>query len=149
MLFRSILTSNLGSDVILEGIDRDGCISDEARNIVLQMLKQSFRPEFLNRLDEIVFYRPLTKVDLVQIVDLLIADLGKRLAAQQLKVSVTDAAKEYIVESGSDPLYGARPLKRYIQSKVETLLARAIIGGDIAPDSTLTIDKNENGLFVR
>lgn len=144
-----ILTSNLGSDVILEGIDRDGCISDEARNIVLQMLKQSFRPEFLNRLDEIVFYRPLTKVDLVQIVDLLIADLGKRLAAQQLKVSVTDAAKEYIVESGSDPLYGARPLKRYIQSKVETLLARAIIGGDIAPDSTLTIDKNENGLFVR
>ncbi len=144
-----ILTSNLGSDVILEGIDRDGCISDEARNLVLQMLKQSFRPEFLNRLDEIVFYRPLTKVDLVQIVDLLIADLGKRLAAQQLKVSVTDAAKEYIVESGSDPLYGARPLKRYIQSKVETLLARAIIGGDIAPDSTLTIDKNENGLFVR
>ena len=144
-----ILTSNLGSDVILEGIDRDGCISDEARNIVLKMLKQSFRPEFLNRLDEIVFYRPLTKVDLVQIVDLLIADLGKRLAAQQLKVSVTDAAKEYIVESGSDPLYGARPLKRYIQSMVETLLARAIIGGDIAPDSTLTIDKNENGLFVR
>ena len=113
------------------------------------MLKQSFRPEFLNRLDEIVFYRPLTKVDLVQIVDLLIADLGKRLAAQQLKVSVTDAAKEYIVESGSDPLYGARPLKRYIQSKVETLLARAIVGGDIVPDSTLTIDKNENGLFVR
>ena len=144
-----ILTSNLGSDVILEGIDRDGCISDEARNLVMQMLKQSFRPEFLNRLDEIVFYRPLTKTDLVQIVDLLIADLGKRLAAQQLKVSVTDTAKEYIVEFGSDPLYGARPLKRYIQSKVETLLARAIIGGDIAPDSTLTIDKNENGLFVR
>ena len=144
-----ILTSNLGSDVILEGIDRDGCISDEARNLVMQMLKQSFRPEFLNRLDEVVFYRPLTKTDLVQIVDLLIADLGKRLAAQQLKVSVTDAAKEYIVESGSDPLYGARPLKRYIQSKLETLLARAIIGGGIAPDSTLTIDKNENGLFVR
>ena len=144
-----ILTSNLGSDVILEGIDHDGCISDEARNLVMQMLKQSFRPEFLNRLDEIVFYRPLTKPDLVQIVDLLIADLGKRLAAQQLKVSVTDAAKEYIVESGSDPLYGARPLKRYIQSNVETLLARAIIGGDVAPDSMLTIDKNEKGLFVR
>jgi ATP-dependent Clp protease ATP-binding subunit ClpB len=144
-----ILTSNLGSDVILEGIDHDGCISDEARNLVMQMLKQSFRPEFLNRLDEIVFYRPLTKPDLVQIVDLLIADLGKRLAAQQLKVSVTDAAKEYIVDSGSDPLYGARPLKRYIQSNVETLLARAIIGGDVAPDSTLTIDKNENGLYVR
>jgi len=144
-----ILTSNLGSDVILEGIDHDGCISDEARNLVMQMLKQSFRPEFLNRLDEIVFYRPLTKVDLVQIVDLLIADLGKRLAGRQLKISVTDAAKDYIVESGSDPLYGARPLKRYIQSKVETLLARTIISGDIAPDSTLTIDKNENGLYVR
>jgi len=144
-----ILTSNLGSDVILEGIDRDGCISDEARNLVMQMLKQSFRPEFLNRLDEIVFYRPLTKPDLVQIVDLLIADLGKRLAGRQLKISVTDAAKEYIVESGSDPLYGARPLKRYIQSKVETLLARKIISEDVAPDSTLMIDKNENGLFVR
>ena len=143
-----ILTSNLGSDVILEGIDRDGCISDEARNLVMQMLKQSFRPEFLNRLDEIVFYRPLTKPDLVQIVDLLITDLGKRLAGRQLKISVTDAAKEYIVESGSDPLYGARPLKRYIQSKVETLLARKIIGEDVSPDSTLTIDKNENGLFV-
>lgn len=144
-----ILTSNLGSDVILEGIDHDGCISDEARNTVLQMLKQSFRPEFLNRLDEVVFYRPLTKSDLSKIVDLLIADLGKRLAQQQLKVNVTDSAKEYIVEAGSDPLYGARPLKRYIQSKVETLLARKIIAGDVAPDTTLVIDRNENGLFVR
>ncbi len=144
-----ILTSNLGSDVILEGIDREGCITDSARDVVMQMLKQSFRPEFLNRLDEIVFYRPLTKADLVQIVDLLIADLNKRLAARQLKVSVTDAAKEYIVEEGSDPLYGARPLKRYLQSKVETLLARKIISSDIAPDTTLVIDRNENGLFVR
>ena len=144
-----ILTSNLGSDVILEGIDRDGCVSDEARKIVMQMLKQSFRPEFLNRLDEIVFYRPLTKEDLTQIVDLLIADLEKRLAVHQIRIRVTDAAKEYIVESGSDPLYGARPLKRYIQSKVETLLARKIIGDDIAPDTTLVIDKNENGLFIQ
>jgi ATP-dependent Clp protease ATP-binding subunit ClpB len=144
-----ILTSNLGSDVILEGIDREGCITDGARDLVMQMLKQSFRPEFLNRLDEIVFYRPLTKADLVQIVDLLIADLGKRLSARQLKVSVTDAAKEYIVAEGSDPLYGARPLKRYLQSKVETLLARKIISSDIAPDTTLVIDRNENGLFVR
>lgn len=144
-----ILTSNLGSDVILEGIDHEGCITDGARDLVLQMLKQSFRPEFLNRLDEIVFYRPLKKADLVQIVDLLIADLGKRLSARQLKVSVTDAAKEYIVDEGSDPLYGARPLKRYIQSRVETLLARKIIASDIAPDTTLVIDRNENGLFVR
>ena len=144
-----IMTSNLGSDVILEGIDREGCISDEARNMVMQLLKQSFRPEFLNRLDEIVFYRPLTKADLTQIVDLLIADLEKRLAVHQIRIRVTDAAKEFIVESGSDPLYGARPLKRYIQSKVETLLARKIIGDDIAPDTTLVIDKNENGLFIQ
>ena len=144
-----ILTSNLGSDVILEGIDREGCITDSAKDIVMQMLKQSFRPEFLNRLDEIVFYRPLKKADLVQIVDLLIADLGKRLNARQLKVSVTDAAKEYIVDEGSDPLYGARPLKRYLQSRVETLLARKIIASDIAPDTTLVIDKDEEGLFVR
>ena len=144
-----ILTSNLGSDVILEGIDHDGCITDGARDLVMQMLKQSFRPEFLNRLDEIVFYRPLKKADLIQIVDLLIADLGKRLSARQLKVNVTDAAKEYIVDEGSDPLYGARPLKRYLQSRVETLLARKIIASDIAPDTTLVIDKNENGLFVR
>ena len=144
-----IMTSNLGSDVILEGIDREGCISDEARNVVIQMLKQSFRPEFLNRLDEIVFYRPLTKADLKQIVDLLIADLSRRMSGQQLKVSVTDAARDYIVEAGSDALYGARPLKRYIQSKVETLLARRIIAGDVAPGATLTIDKDDSGLFVR
>ena len=144
-----ILTSNLGSDVILEGIDRDGCVTDSARDVVMQLLKQSFRPEFINRLDEIVFYRPLTSDDLKQIVDLLIADLNKRLAARQLKVSVTDAAKEFIVNEGSDPLYGARPLKRYLQSKVETLLARKIIASDISPDTTLVIDRNENGLYVR
>ncbi|MEN6339950.1 MAG: AAA family ATPase, partial [Clostridiaceae bacterium] len=144
-----ILTSNLGSDVILEGIDRDGNISDQARDAVMQMLKTSFRPEFLNRLDEIVFYRPLTKADLIKIVDLLIADLDKRLAARQLKVEVTDSAKEYIVETGSDPVYGARPLKRYLQSNVETLLARRIIANDAEPGSTLVIDKNEDGLFVR
>ncbi|PKM40759.1 MAG: ATP-dependent chaperone ClpB [Firmicutes bacterium HGW-Firmicutes-9] len=144
-----ILTSNLGSDVILEGIDHEGCITDSARDLVMQMLKQSFRPEFLNRLDEIVFYRPLKKDDLKQIVDLLIADLNKRLAARQLKVDVTDAAKEYIVDEGSDPLYGARPLKRYIQGRVETLLARKIIASDIEPDTVLVIDRNENGLYVR
>jgi ATP-dependent Clp protease ATP-binding subunit ClpB len=144
-----ILTSNLGSDVILEGIDSDGCISNGARDVVMQMLRQSFRPEFLNRLDEIVFYRPLIKADLKQIVDLLILDLGKRLGSHQLKVNVTDEAKDYIVDAGSDPHYGARPLKRYLQSNVETLLARKIIADDIAPGTTLVIDKNENGLFVR
>jgi ATP-dependent Clp protease ATP-binding subunit ClpB len=144
-----ILTSNLGSEVILEGIDSEGNISDAARDAVMQMLKSAFRPEFMNRLDEIVFYRPLTKSDLIGIVDLLIADLGKRLAARQLKVDVTKAAKEYIVDSGSDAVYGARPLKRYIQSRVETLLAKKIISEDIAPDTTLVIDRNETGLCVR
>ncbi len=144
-----ILTSNLGSDVILEGIDRDGCVTDSARDAVMQLLKQSFRPEFINRLDEIVFYRPLTSDDLKLIVDLLIADLNKRLAARQLKVSVTDAAKEFIVNEGSDPLYGARPLKRYLQSKVETLLARKIIASDISPDTTLVIDVGADGLYVK
>jgi len=116
---------------------------------VMQMLKQSFRPEFLNRLDEIVFYRPLKKDDLKQIVDLLIADLNKRLAARQLKVDVTVTAREYIVDEGSDPLYGARPLKRYIQGRVETLLARKIIASDIEPDTVLVIDRNDSGLYVR
>ncbi len=144
-----ILTSNLGSDVILEGIDADGRISERARDAVQTMLRTQFRPEFLNRLDEIVFYRPLTKADLTGIVDLLIADLSRRLADKQLKVEVTDAAKAYIIESGSDAVFGARPLKRYLQSHVETLLAKKIIADDIAPDTTLVVDKNENGLFVR
>jgi ATP-dependent Clp protease ATP-binding subunit ClpB len=144
-----ILTSNLGSDVILEGIDREGNISEEARGTVMQMLKSSFRPEFLNRLDEIVFYRPLTKEDLKGIVDLLIADLRRRLGDKQLRVEVTAAAKEFIVEAGSDAVYGARPLKRYIQSRVETLLAKKIIADDVAPDTTLVVDRDENGLFVR
>ena len=135
--------------MILEGIDREGNISEEARSAVMQMLKGAFRPEFLNRLDEIVFYRPLTKADLKGIVDLLIADLARRLADKQLKVEVTDAAKEYIVETGSDAVYGARPLKRYIQSRVETLLAKKIIADDVAPDTTLVVDRDENGLFVR
>jgi ATP-dependent Clp protease ATP-binding subunit ClpB len=113
------------------------------------MLKSSFRPEFLNRLDEIVFYRPLTKEDLKGIVDLLIADLRRRLGDKQLRVEITAAAKEFIVEAGSDAVYGARPLKRYIQSRVETLLAKKIIADDVAPDTTLVVDRDENGLFVR
>ncbi len=144
-----ILTSNLGSDVILEGIDAEGRISESARDGVSAMLRTHFRPEFLNRLDEIVFYRPLTKEDFTGIVDLLIGDLGRRLAGRQLKIEVTSAAKDRIIASGSDAAFGARPLKRYIQSHVETLLARKIIAEDIAPDTTLVVDCNENGLFVR
>ena len=143
-----ILTSNLGSDIILEGIGENGELSDEARNAVLQLLHRQFRPEFLNRLDETVFYKPLTKSDLTGIVDLLIRDLQRRLDARQLTVRVTDAAKRYIVDAGSDAEYGARPLKRYLQSHVETLLARKIVESDLAPDTVLTVDCGENGLFV-
>ncbi len=144
-----ILTSNLGSEAILEGIGQDGQISQQARDTVLRMLHQQFRPEFLNRLDETVFYRPLTRENLTGIVDLLIADLQRRLDARQLHVEVTDATKAHIVAAGSDAEYGARPLKRYLQSQVETLLAKTIIGTDLAPDTTLTVDYDGNALVVK
>ena len=143
-----ILTSNLGSGAILDGITPDGNISDEARQTVSELLKRSFRPEFLNRLDEIVFYKPLTKENISGIVDLLIADLNKRLKDKQLSVVITEKAKNYIIDSAYDPTYGARPLKRFIQSKIETILAREIIGGDIDPDSTLTVDFDGTSLFI-
>ena len=142
-----ILTSNLGSDIILDGIGADGDISKDAREKVSALLKRSFRPEFLNRLDEIVFYKPLTRENIKGIVDLLVADLAKRLADRQIKLNVTPAAKDYIISNGYDPIYGARPLKRFIQSKVETLVAKKIISDDIAPDSTITVDI-QNGELV-
>ena len=135
-----ILTSNLGSDLILEGIGENGEISEEARDGVTQLLRRSFRPEFLNRLDEIVFYKPLTKENIRGIVDLLVADLQKRMAQRQLTVTLTDAAKDYLIAKGYDPIYGARPLKRLIQTEVETLLARWIIAEDPAPETAITVD---------
>ena len=135
-----ILTSNLGSDLILEGIGENGEISEEARDGVTQLLRRSFRPEFLNRLDEIVFYKPLTKENIRGIVDLLVADLQKRMAQRQLTVTLTDAAKDYLIAKGYDPIYGARPLKRLIQTEVETLLARWIIAEDHAPETAITVD---------
>ena len=135
-----ILTSNLGSDLILEGIGENGEISEEARDGVTQLLRSSFRPEFLNRLDEIVFYKPLTKENIRGIVDLLVADLQKRMAQRQLTVTLTDAAKDYLIAKGYDPIYGARPLKRLIQTEVETLLARWIIAEDPAPETAITVD---------
>ena len=135
-----ILTSNLGSDLILEGIGENGEISEEARDGVTQLLRRSFRPEFLNRLDEIVFYKPLTKENIHGIVDLLVADLQKRMAQRQLTVTLTDAAKDYLIAKGYDPIYGARPLKRLIQTEVETLLARWIIAEDPAPETAITVD---------
>ena len=143
-----ILTSNLGSDVILDGIEPNGEISESARAQVDALLKRSFRPEFLNRLDEIVFYKPLTKDNIDGIVDLLLADLDKRLADKQLHVAVTREAKDFIIEQGYDPIYGARPLKRYLQSKVETLLARKIVAEDLEPDTLLTVDLQDGKLAV-
>ena len=143
-----ILTSNLGSDIILDGIGADGDISIDAREKVSALLKRSFRPEFLNRLDEIVFYKPLTRENINGIVDLLVADLAKRLADRQIKLNVTPAAKDYIISNGYDPIYGARPLKRFIQSKVETLVAKKIISDDIAPDSTITVDIQDGELVA-
>ena len=135
-----ILTSNLGSPMILEGMDENGNISEEARKEVDTLLKQKFRPEFLNRLDEIVFYKPLSRTEIFRIVDLLLENLRKRLEDKQLELEVTDAAKECIVAQGYDVNYGARPLKRLIQSKVETLVARKIIADDPAPGTVIRID---------
>ena len=142
-----ILTSNLGSSAILDGIGADGSITEAARQEVQALLRRQFRPEFLNRLDEIVFYKPLQKAETVQIVDLLTQDLKRRLEAQQLDLELTDAAKEYIVDGGYDPVYGARPLKRFLQHTVETALARKIIAEDPAP-GTVYVGDVVNGQFT-
>ena len=144
-----ILTSNLGSDIILEGITDHGEISEEARGMVDQLLKRSFRPEFLNRLDEIIYYKPLTKENIYGIVDLLVKDLRKRMEARQLDLTLTDAAKDYMIDTAFDPQYGARPLKRFIQSNIETLVARKIIAEDPTPGTVITIDYDGTGLVAR
>ena len=143
-----VMTSNLGSNYILEGI-QDGRISDDARKKVDALLKQSFRPEFLNRLDEIVYYKPLTRDEIFRITDLLLADLRKRLQERRLDVRLTDAAKQYVADAGYDPHYGARPLKRLLQSKLETLLARHIIEQDVAPDTVFTVDYDGEKLVIK
>ena len=143
-----ILTSNLGSDFILDGINENGEISDEARANVSNLLKSHFRPEFLNRLDEIVFYKPLTKKEIFPIIDLMLKSLQNRLKDKQITLDVTDAAKTYIADNGYDPVYGARPLKRYIQSTLETMLAKKIIADEIEPYSTVKIDCVDNELVI-
>ena len=144
-----ILTSNLGSQYLLEGINADGEISQEARDQVDQLLKRSFRPEFLNRLDEIVYYKPLTKENVTSIVDLLLGSLNRRLADKQLKVELTPAAKTYVIDNGYDPLYGARPLRRFLQHTVETLVSRKLIADEVLPDTTLVVDCQGDQLVVR
>lgn len=143
-----ILTSNLGSQYLLDGIGANGEITDQAKEQVEELLKHSFRPEFLNRLDEIVFYKPLSKQDITSIVDLLIAGLNKRLDDKQITCEVTERAKTFIIDNGYDPIYGARPLKRFIQHHVETLLARKMIAEDLAPNTVVVVDADENGLFA-
>ena len=150
-----ILTSNLGSDLILEDLEKSRAagkneLSDEAKSAIDQLLKRQFRPEFLNRLDDIVYYKSLTKQEIGSIVDLMLADLRCRLADKQLNLTVTDAAKNAIIDGGYDPIYGARPLKRYIQAHVETMIAKEIIGGAHAAGDTLTVDADADGkLFLR
>ncbi len=142
-----IMTSNLGSDIILEGIDGNGEIGEASRDAVNAILRRSFRPEFLNRIDETVFYKPLTRENVRGIVDLLLAELSARLADKRIGVCVTNAAKDFVIAHAYDPVYGARPLKRFLQSRVETLIARKIIAEDIAPDTIITIDEL-NGILV-
>ena len=144
-----ILTSNLGSQFLLDGIDEDGEISEQARDQVSELLKRSFRPEFLNRLDEIVFYKPLTKDNITHIIDLLTDDLNRRLADKQLRVKLTEEAKRYIIDAAYDPIYGARPLRRYVQHTVETLIGRKIIADQVETNQTLTVDVENGELAVR
>ena len=144
-----ILTSNLGSHYILEDLQDDGEISEEAKAKVDALLKQSFRPEFLNRLDEIVFYKPLSRDNIKDIIDLQLADLQKRLDQKQITLQLTDNAKQFIIDKAYDPIYGARPLKRFLQSHVETMLGRKIIADEIAPDSTVVLDSDGEELLFR
>ena len=144
-----ILTSNLGSQYLLDGIGPDGEISEEARAQVDQLLKRSFRPEFLNRLDEIVYYKPLTKENITAIVDLMLEKLNERLADRQLTVDLTDAAKDFVIEGGYDPQYGARPLRRFLQHTVETLVGRKLIADEVLPGTTLVVDREGDHLVVR
>ena len=142
-----ILTSNLGSEYLLDGIDADGNITDEAKNNVDKLLKASFRPEFLNRLDEIIMFKPLTKDNIGNIVDLLMKNVNKRLVDKQLKVALSDSAKQYVIDNGFDPQFGARPLKRFLTKNVETLAARVILEGKVSEGDTIFID-TENGALT-
>ncbi len=144
-----ILTSNLGSDYILDGITQDGNITEEAKEKVNMLLKQSFRPEFLNRLDEIIFYKPLLKSEISKILELLIKDLEKRLQDKNITLELTKAAKDYLIDNGYDEIYGARPLKRFVQRKLETLIAKKILTGEIVPDMKVKIDVKDDELYIK
>ena len=141
-----IMTSNIGSQYLLDGIQDDGSISEEARNLVMQDLRAHFRPEFLNRLDETIMFKPLTKDNIGHIVDLLLKGLNKRLADQELRVELSPAAKQFVIDGGYDPVYGARPLKRFVQKEVETSTAKLILGGQVSEGDTILLDVENEGL---
>ena len=143
-----ILTSNLGSEYLLSGIHADGTIDEAAKQQVEALLRRSFRPEFLNRLDEIVFYKPLTRENMAHIIDLQIDRLNARLAQQQISCRLTGAAKDAIIEAAYDPQYGARPLRRYVQHTVETALSKKILRGDIVPGREVTVDAQNGELVI-
>ena len=140
-----IMTSNIGSQYLLDGIDENGSIKPEAEAMVMQDLRAHFRPEFLNRLDETILFKPLTKDNISHIVDLMVADVNRRLEDRELKVELTDNAKTFVTDHGYDPAYGARPLRRYLQKNVETLAARIILEGNISEGQTIVIDTDEKG----
>ena len=144
-----IMTSNIGSSYLLEGIDENGNIKPEAEEMVMNDLRAHFRPEFLNRLDETIMFRPLTKNNIYSIINLLVADVNKRLADRELDIELTEAAKQLVVDGGYDPMYGARPLKRYLQKNVETLAARLILAGDVGSGDTILIDDVNGKLEAR
>ena len=135
-----IMTSNIGANYLLEGIQDDGTLDESCQEMTMNELKAHFRPEFLNRLDEIIMFKPLTKNNIHAIIDLLIADVNKRLVERELRIELTDAAKDFVVEGGYEPMYGARPLKRYLQKNVETLAARLILAGNVGRGDTILID---------
>ena len=143
-----IMTSNLGAEFLLDGIDSEGNISPESEQAVMNQLRGSFRPEFLNRLDEIIMFKPLSRADIGAIIDLLIADVNKRIQEKEIFLSLTDSAKKYITEQAYEPAYGARPLKRYLQKHVETLLAKKLLADEVHMGQQLVMDVGENGLQI-
>ena len=144
-----IMTSNLGAEFLLDGIDENGNISSEAEELVMSQLKNHFRPEFLNRLDEIVMFKPLSKSDIRGIIDLLVKDINRRIEDKEISLTVTDRALDYIVEKAYDPVYGARPLKRYLQKNVETLLAKKMLADEVAVGDVLSLDVENDALVIR
>jgi ATP-dependent Clp protease ATP-binding subunit ClpB len=142
------MTSNIGSQHLLAGVTPDGEIKDDARTAVMDELRGHFRPEFLNRVDDVVLFKPLTLPEIEQVVDLLAADLRRRLADRQLRLELTETARRHIAAAGFDPVYGARPLRRHLQREVETRIGRALLAGDAADGSTIVVDHTDAGLTV-